>query len=136
MNKFKVGQKVKIIRTGEIGEIKVIDNNDFTTFGCSNRCYEVEYNNSKQIDWFTVNDIEIVKELLNEKEKEYLNNVIKPFRDKVTFIQKNSSRLGEFIRIGIKSDTAINLPYFETGKMYKGMESDINYTLSELELED
>lgn len=136
MNKFEVGQKVKIIRTGKIGEIKDIDSNDFTTIGGSNVCYQVEYNNIPTISWFSVYDLELIKEILNEKEKEYLNNVIKPFREKVTFIQKDGYRLKEFIRIGIKNDAEINLPYFETGTMYKRMEAYKYYTLSELGLED
>lgn len=135
MNKFKVGQKVKIVRTGKIGEIKDIDSNDFTTFGGSNMCYQVEYNDIPTISWFSVYDLELIKEILNEKEKEYLNNVIKPFKDRVEFIQKkDSSRYGEFIKIGIKNDVDINLPFFKEGKMYKGMELDRKYTLSELGL--
>ena len=136
MNKFKVGQRVKIIRTGKIGEIKDIDSNDFTTFGGSNVCYQVEYNDIPTISWFSVYDLELVKEILNEKEKEYLNNVIKPFRNRVTYIKKGSSRYGEYIKIGVKNDIDINLPYFEIDTMYQGMEVGKWYTLSELGLED
>lgn len=136
MNKFKVGQRVKIIKTGKIGKIKDIDSNDFTTFGGPNVCYQVEYNNIPTISWFTVHDIELVKEVLDEKEKEYLNNIIRPFRDKVIFIKKDSVRSGEFISIAIKNDVNIDLPNFETGKMYKGMESYKKYTLTKLGLED
>lgn len=136
MNKFKVGQKVKIIRTGKIGEIKNIDSNDFTIYGCSNMCYQVGYNDICVKDCFTVHDLELIKEILNEKEKEYLGNVIKPFRNRVTFIEKDSSRFGEFISIGIKDDTNICLPIFNKDTMYKKMESDKKYTLSELGLEE
>ena len=137
MNKFKLGQKVKIIRTGKEGKIREVDSNDFTTFGGSNICYQVEYyNDTYKIEWFTVHDLELIKEILDEKEKEYLNNVIKPFRDKVTFIQKDSSRFREFIKIGIKNDVDINLPFFERDTMYKGMQVDKKYILTELGLED
>lgn len=136
MNKFKVGQRVKIIKTGKIGKIKDIDSNDFTTFGGPNVCYQVEYNNIPTISWFTVHDIELVKEVLDEKEKEYLNNIIRPFRDKVIFIKKDSVRSGEFISIAIKNDVNIDLPNFETGKMYKGIKLYKKYTLTELGLED
>lgn len=136
MNKFKVGQKVKIIRTGKIGEIKDIDSNDFTTIGGSNVCYQVEYNDIPTISWFSVYDLELVKEVLNEKEKEYLNNVIKPFRNRVTYIAKGSSRFGEFISIGIENDLPITLPYFSECTMYKGMQIGKKYTLTELGLED
>ena len=78
----------------------------------------------------------IVKEI-KKTGKEYLNNVIKPFREKVTFIQKAGDSLKkEYIKIGIKNDTNINLPYFETDTMYKGMKKNKEYTLTELGLED
>ena len=136
MNKFKVGQKVKVVRTGKIGEIRIVDNDDFSDSGRSSICYQVKYNNTNGIDWFTVHDIELIKEILDEKEKEYLNNVIKPFRNRVTYIKKGEWNGGEYIGIGIIDDVNVNLPYFEIDTMYQGMESDKKYTLSELGLED
>lgn len=138
MNIFKVGQKVKIIRTGKEGKITIVGDNDFNKNGWTNRCYQVALEGG-EVYWFTVHDLELVKEILDEKETEYLNNVIKPFREKVTFIQKDSNRFNrvkEFIRIGIKNDAEITLPYFEIGTMYKRMEIYKHYTLSELELEE
>ena len=73
------------------------------------------------------------EEILDETEKRYLSNVIKPFRDKVKAIEKVSySR--EFIKIYIKEDEPTILPYFEKGTMYKGMKEDKEYTLKELGL--
>jgi len=73
------------------------------------------------------------EEILDETEKRYLSNVIKPFRDKVKAIKKISySR--EFIRIYIKEDKPIILPYFEKGITYKGMKENKEYTLKELGL--
>ena len=135
MNKFKTGQKVKIIRTEKIGKITEIDNDDYSKCGWSNRCYEVSVKNGYEY-WVTVHDIELIKEILDEKEKEYLNNIIKPFRNRVTYIEKRKWQDSEYIKIGIKNDVNIDLPNFEKGKMYQGMESDKNYTLSELGLED
>lgn len=135
MNKFKVGQKVKIVRTGKIGEVVGIDDFEYTKIGQSNACYVVRYSNNK-MDWFTVHDLELVKEILDETEKEYLNNVIKPFREKVTSIQKDGNRLREYIKICIKHDANIGLPNFETDTMYKGMKKNKEYTLTELGLED
>lgn len=135
MNKFKVGQKVKIIRTGKIGEVVGIGDFEYTKIGQSNACYVVRYSNNK-MDWFTVHDLELIKEILDETEKEYLNNVIKPFREKVTSIQKDGNRLREYIKIGIKNDANIGLPYFETDTMYKGMKIYKEYTLTELGLEE
>lgn len=73
------------------------------------------------------------EEILDETEKRYLSNVIKPFRDKVKAIEKVSySR--EFIKIYIKEDELTILPYFEKGTMYKGMKENKEYTLKELGL--
>lgn len=73
------------------------------------------------------------EEILDETEKRYLSNVIKPFRDKVKAIKKISYPR-EFIRIYIKEDEPIILPYFEKGTMYKGMKENKEYTLKELGL--
>lgn len=135
MNKFKLGQRVKIIRTEKKGEIILVDDDDFNKNGWTNRCYQVELE-GRAVYWFTVHDLELVKEILDEKEKEYLNNIIKPFKNKVAFIKKNSKRLTEYITIGIIEDIDIFLPNFEKGKMYKGMKIHKQYTLSELGLED
>lgn len=52
------------------------------------------------------------EEILDETEKRYLSNVIKPFRDKVKAIEKVSySR--EFIKIYIKEDEPTILPFLE-----------------------
>lgn len=83
----------------------------------------------------------IKKPILDDIEKEYLSNVIKPFRDKVQDITKvdlNHAGVYEFIRInhddyGSPIGT-INLPNFRNGDMYKGMEVDKEYTLEELGL--
>ena len=75
--------------------------------------------------------------ILNEKEKEYLSSVIKPFRDKVSLISKRSNENGQFISIEIEEKPHNNnmfFPYFEEGSMYKGMEINKHYTLEELDL--
>ena len=74
-----------------------------------------------------------------EEEKEYLGNVIKPFRDRVNYIFKTENSLGEYIAInsrvytGWRLDVTL-LPEFEKGSMYKGMEINKRYNLEELEL--
>lgn len=73
------------------------------------------------------------EEILDEKEKEYLRAVIRPFRDKVKHIVKMEYE-EEFIRIRIKNDECINLPFFKKNTMYKGMEISKKYTLEELGL--
>lgn len=73
------------------------------------------------------------EEILDETEKRYLSNVIKPFRDKVEGIRKESSNK-EFISIELKDEAFINFPYFKKGTMYKGMKEDKKYTLKKLGL--
>lgn len=98
-------------------------------------------------DWFSANHIllgvligkyEIKKPILDEKEKEYLSNVIKPFRDKVMNIAKYDTEKNQFIRI-CYCDIDKNLEYmyfppFKKGTMYKGMEVNKKYSLEDLEL--
>ncbi len=74
--------------------------------------------------------------ILTDKEKEYLSNVIKPFKNKVECIYKKNAlnRGKEWIVIGFDDDEA-NFPYFKTGTMYNGMEVNKEYTLKELGLE-
>lgn len=137
MNKFKLGQKVKVIRTGKIGRINNITSEDFGTSGVSNTCYRVEYIKENDWNWFTVHDLEEEKEILDAEEKEYLSNIIKPFRDRVTKIEKfedNRDRQKEYITIYIKNDYAIILPNFKKNTMYQNIEFDKTYTLEELGL--
>lgn len=135
MNKFKLGQRVKIIRTGKIGKIAELDNEDFDKEGRSNNCYGVRYKGWRYSYWFTVHDLEEVKDILDSKEREYLSNVIKPFRDRAINIKKfENYREKEYITIYIKNDFEINLPNFEKNTMYKNMEINKAYTLEELGL--
>lgn len=76
----------------------------------------------------------VEKEILDEKEKEYLSAVIKPFRDRVKYIKKVED-IGEYITIGLKDENLL-FPYFDKGTMYKGMELDKKYTLKELGLDE
>lgn len=77
----------------------------------------------------------VEKEILDEEEKEYLSNVIKPFRDKIEYIIKNSSFSSEeeYISISLLREN-LCLPYFKKRTMYKGMEEKKKYTLEELGL--
>lgn len=84
-------------------------------------------------------EYEIIKKpILDEAEKEYLSNIIKPFRGKVKYIVKrneNKSEYFEGIRVVFEgSYQTLFFPYFEKGTMYKGMELDKSYTIEELGL--
>lgn len=110
----------------------------------SKYCFE---NIDEQLKYFN-DDVSIVKverpvkyetlferkeEILDETEKRYLANVIRPFRNKVEGIRKELSNK-EFISIELKDEASINFPYFKKGTMYKGMKKDKKYTLKELGL--
>lgn len=75
------------------------------------------------------------KEILDEKEKEYLSAVIRPFKGRVDYIQKEISDTREDIVVCVACDDYLSFPYFEKGTMYKGMELGKKYTLKELGLE-
>lgn len=77
---------------------------------------------------------EVVKKpILDDIEKRYLSNVIKPFRNRVKYIAKYEDCGKELIYINLEYEE-ISLPYFEPNTMYKGMELDKGYTLEELGL--
>ena len=75
--------------------------------------------------------------ILDDVEKAYLSAVIKPFRKDVECIEKIKTHYGEkeYIFITMKKYyDRCELPVFEKGTMYKGMELDETYTLEELGL--
>lgn len=104
--------------------------------------------NNKDIysDKFLNQEIEIETDILSEKEKEYLKSIIKPFKDKVKYIEKKISMNctgSTFYYITIATKSVVNdnimeitaLPYFNLeSKMYNGMELNKEYTLKELKL--
>ena len=87
-------------------------------------------------DWWE----EYKEPILDEKEKEYLSAVIKPFRDRVVYILKvEAGECNWLISIKIKrydedSNEYIDLPYFRENTMYKNMLINREYTLEELGL--
>lgn len=74
------------------------------------------------------------KEILDAKEKEYLSAVIRPFKNRVDYIQKEIVGTQEDIVVHINDCDFLTFPYFERGKMYKGMQIGKEYTLEELGL--
>lgn len=81
----------------------------------------------------------IEEKILEEKEKEYLSNVIKPFRKRIKYISMDKYVDDCIIRITLTHynknyDDNILLPDFKNGSMYKRMEIGKQYTLKELGL--
>jgi len=82
------------------------------------------------------------EQILNDAEKKYLSAVIKPFRDKVSFICKvdfvnfDNPEGCVYQRIVIILDDSpeVVLPLFKSGTIYKGMETGNVYFLEELGL--
>ena len=72
-------------------------------------------------------------QILDDAERRYLSAVIRPFRDKVEYIEKVDGAREEYIYIQVNRDWTI-LPRFKEGTMYKGMEPGHKYTLKELGL--
>lgn len=75
-------------------------------------------------------------EILDEVEKRYLGNFIRPFKDSVETIRRlySPTKEKDYIQVRYKDDRPTNLPYFESDTMYKKMEINKNYTLEELGL--
>ena len=98
---------------------------------------------SRSIEELLIGQYEIIKipkPILDEKEKKYLSAVIKPFRNRVINIKKESGYSIECIKITLNplkvmtADDIVYLPNFIKWSMYKGMETDKEYTLEELGL--
>lgn len=90
--------------------------------------------------WYEVNknqEVVIEIELLTKKEKEYLEGVIRPFKDEIEYITKyykDEYNPKEYIYLSIKDAFPTCLPEFEANKYYKGLERTKRYTLKDLGL--
>lgn len=76
------------------------------------------------------------EEILDEIEKRYLTEVIRPFRKRIQFIQKKKeiTEINPYIRIICEDNDKLVFPYITDNSMYKGMEVNKKYTLKELGL--
>lgn len=84
------------------------------------------------IEWLLEENDEPV---LTEKEKEYLNSFIKPFKNKISSISKINGDGIYYIEIRYENDEPTYFPSFEENdNMYRGMVADKEYTLEELGL--
>lgn len=77
--------------------------------------------------------------ILTEEEKEYLSSVIEPFRKFIVYIEKTKYIDGweriTFYSLNLKSwECVTNLPPFQSGTRFKGMELNKQYSLEKLEL--
>lgn len=93
------------------------------------------------LDGLLTGRLEIEKPILDDSEKDYLENVLRPFKDGVTYVEKLKAGDPNYEYIGFKvaSDDPgyfswCYLPCFREGTMYKNMELDKYYSLDELGL--
>ena len=98
--------------------------------------YAANYEENKKslVDWLSQ---DYKEPILDDVEKEYLQAVIKPFRNKIKYIAKFKCAYSEnkrYIHIGFDKDDSLTFPYFKADSMYKGMELNKAYTLKELGL--
>ena len=119
--------------------------NDLVYDLITKKCYQVKsINIRKNGTYYIINSdtttiirqekhIKKYLQILDKAEKRYLNDVIRPFRNKVTSIRKTCYLNKEYLQIYLDDDYFI-LPYFEKGTMYKNMETDKRYTLEDLHL--
>ena len=73
--------------------------------------------------------------ILDDAERKYLSDVIRPFRKKVDTVSKfHTANTMQYIYLQMKDKNGWTLPLFKKGTMYKGMVQGKHYTLDELGL--
>lgn len=98
--------------------------------------YQIVNSPNWNTGYSSVPENKLQKTLLDKEEKEYLESVLKPFKDKVTDIRKEKYNDCEYyIYVNICYGDALVFPNFsQISKMYAGMELNKKYTLKELGL--
>lgn len=137
LNEFPIGTKIHCGKDTIIKAIKA----DFDA--CNWRKMEEHgWISANTLKSYKIDKIEIPtyteyippKPILDDKEKEYLSYVIRPWRKKVKGIMKADGTGYEWIRIYLRGESFITLPLFGKGTMYKGMVLDKEYSLEDLGL--
>lgn len=79
---------------------------------------------------------EYKEQILDDVEKKYLSEVIRPFKKEVATISKfhTCDNAQQYIYIETKDNHFATLPVFPKGTMYKGMKEGKHYSLNELGL--
>ena len=146
----KMAEVAKLLGLELEEEFNIENFEDFPKFKLTERGLFVWFNTDKR--WCGPTDIpirvltgenkivKIPKPVLTDAEKEYLGNIIKPFRDRTICIKKYEDPQDEYLGIHLKyyanetdSETIV-FPSFGKRTMYKGMEVEKEYTLEELGL--
>lgn len=124
---LKNGQVIFVDKTSNYGFSNI--NNQLKYFNDDVSIVKVE----RPVKYETM--FERKEEILDEVEKKYLADVVRPFRSKVRSVYKLASICSnkEFINIQLR-DENFTLPYFKKGTMYKEMQTGKRYTLEKLGL--
>ena len=82
-------------------------------------------------------NLTVEEKILDEDEKRYIKNIVRPFRNKVISIRKSQDYdMYEYITIIYQEEdnhtNYIYLPNFKKNTMYKGMSLEKHYTLEDL----
>lgn len=143
-NKMKEVAKLLGVEMGVSFKIKGFAS-DYTIKKYDGLCDEDGYRWNDMLRKLLTGEYEIEQPILDNVEKRYLEGVIRPFKDKVEYIQKSEQHITgkeckEYIIIAISSNIRysnheyVAMPFFDKGAMYKGMETTKKYTLEELGL--
>lgn len=96
-------------------------------------CMDIISIGQKNINIFFEKEIE--ESILDKTEKEYLEIVIRPFKDNIKYISKKDYSNYYYIHIQCFGSMRGTLPWFsDKDEIYKGMEVNRKYTLEELGL--
>ena len=127
IEKYKDNIEKHINVCGLYQEIYKIKNGEYAHDCCDNcdKCYD------DCIRWLAE---EYKEPVLDDVERKYLSDVIKPFGHRVSHIVKRMNGSGYYIAIILNNFDVMNLPYFTRNTMYKGMTVGREYKLKELGL--
>ena len=129
IEKYKNDIQDGIRMCGLYKSIYKIKNGEYDNDCCGNchECYD------RCIRWLAE---EYEEPVLDEVERKYLSDVIKPFRKKISCIRKSKDpRKGKnYIKIEFCDGDRMFFPNLSNDAMYKGMELDKKYSLEELGL--
>lgn len=131
-SKMKEVAQLLGVELGEEFKIKGLDK----TYRFKNEglfdCYS--YEKKQALYHLLIGKYEIEKPILDKKEKEYLENLLRPFKDRVVYVKKKNSCNQQYLHIRLTKYEFIELPNFEKNTMYEGMIVSKEYTLKELGL--
>ena len=112
-----------------------LDENQYENRIIAKESCEIEKELIKKIEEPTYRTVyKYIPEILDEDEKRYLKQVIRPFKDRVKYIVKHRTSVSQEVITICVDDYSVNLPLFERHTMYKNMKINEHYTLEDLNI--